>query len=131
MSLDMTHRFLVDFTIVLHFFWILFLIFGFIFALIKSKIALLHVAGLLFALFLNVMGWYCPLTYLENYLHALHDSNSTYAGSFIMNYLEHLIYPDLPEKYIRIGEILLVSLYIIGYAYLAKRYHILDRIKRQ
>ncbi len=127
----MTYRFLADFTIILHLVWILFLIFGFIFAVIKSKIAFLHVAGLLFALFLNIMGWYCPLTYLENYLYALHDSESTYTGPFIMDHLDHLIYPDLPEKYIRIGGILFVCLYVIGYAYLAKKYRILDRIKRQ
>jgi hypothetical protein len=42
-----------------------------------------------------------------------------------------LIYPDLPEKYIRIGGILFVCLYVVGYAYLAKRYRILGRIKRQ
>ena len=127
----MTHRYLADFIIILHFVWILFLIFGFIFALIESKIAFLHVAGLLFALFLNVMGWYCPLTYLEHYLYALHDSEATYTGPFIIDFLSHLIYPDLPEKYIRIGGILFVCLYVVGYAYLAKRYRILGRIKRQ
>lgn len=127
----MTYRFLADFTIILHFYWILFLIFGFIFALIKSKIAFLHVAALLFALVLNFMGWYCPLTYLENYLYALHDAKSTYTGSFIINYLDHLIYPDLPERYIRIGGILFVCLYAVGYACLAKKYRNLERIKRQ
>ncbi|UCF73386.1 MAG: DUF2784 domain-containing protein [Deltaproteobacteria bacterium] len=125
----MIYRFLADLTIVLHSVWILFLIFGFILALIRPKIAFLHVAGLLFAMFLNIMGWYCPLTYLENYLYSLDDSPSTYTGPFIMNYLNHLIYPDLPEKYIRIGDILFLCLYLIGYAYLAKRYHILKRIR--
>jgi len=127
----MIYRFLADFTILLHFLWILFIVFGFIFALIKSKIAFLHIAGLLFSVLLNIMGWYCPLTYLENYLHILHGSKTTYTGSFIINFLNHLIYPDLPEKFIRIGEVFFVCLYIIGYAYLAKKYHILERIKRQ
>lgn len=52
------------------------------------------------------MGWYCPLRYLENYLYALHDAEATHTGPFMINFLDHLIYPDLPETYIRIGGIL-------------------------
>jgi len=125
----MIYRVLADFVIVAHFVWILFLIFGFILALMKSKMAFLHVAGLLFTLFLNIMGWYCPLTYVENYLHTLPGSASTHSESFITPYLYHLIYPDLPEKYIRVGDILFFCLYLTAYGYLAKRYRILDRIK--
>lgn len=125
----MTYRVLADFVIVVHFLWILFLISGFILALIRSKIAFLHVAGLLFTLFLNIMGWYCPLTYVENYLHTLSGSTSTYSESFIATYFYHLIYPDLPEKYIRIGDIVFFCLYLSAYGYLAKRYRILHHIK--
>ena len=58
--------FLVDTTLIVHFLWILFLLFGFVFALKGSKIAYVHLGGLLFALVLNALGWYCPLTHLEN-----------------------------------------------------------------
>ena len=125
----MIYKFLVDFIIILHFLWILFIIFGFVFAFFGSKIVLLHLAGLFFALVMNLLGWYCPLTYLENYLYALHDINSAYSGSFVRNYLEPLIYPNLPERYIRTGEIVFVCLYIIFYVYLAKKHHVLDRLK--
>ena len=125
----MIYKLFAYFTILLHFVWIVFLVFGFFFALRKSKIALLHLAGLIFSLILNIMGWYCPLTYLENYLHYLDDRGSTYGGPFIIKYLEHIIYPDLPEEYIRIGEIIFVGLYIIFYAYMAKKHHILRWIR--
>ena len=126
----MIYSLLVHFTIVLHFLWILFIIFGFIFALKRSKIAYLHLSGVFLALFLNLMGWYCPLTYLENYLYTLHDIKSAYTKSFIIHYLEYLIYPDLPEPYIRIFTLFFVTLYVIFYTYLAKRYKLLGRIKR-
>ncbi|MGD2125960.1 MAG: DUF2784 domain-containing protein [Desulfobacteraceae bacterium] len=126
----MIYGLLADLVILLHFLWILFLVFGLIFALKKPRIAVFHGAGLLFSLLLNIMGWYCPLTYLENHFHALHDPGSAYMGPFVAKYVQDLVYPDLPEKIIRVGEIIFVSLYMIGYAYLAKKTHILDRIFR-
>jgi hypothetical protein len=125
----MIYRVLADFVMLAHFVWILFLIFGLILALMRSKMAFVHVGGLLFTLFLNIMGWYCPLTSVESYLHTLAGSASTHSESFITQYLYHLIYPDLPEEYIRVGDILFFCLYLTAYGYLAKRYRILDRIK--
>lgn len=121
----MLYNLLAHITILLHFVWILFLIFGFIFALRKSKIALVHVAGLLFSLVLNIFGWYCPLTYLESYLRYLHDTQSTYSGAFILHYIERIIYPDIPALYIRAGEIIFVIFYLVFYAYMAKKHHLL------
>ena len=125
----MIYKLLAYFTILLHFVWIVFLIFGFYFALKKSKIAWFHLAGLLFSLILNIMGWYCPLTYLENYLHYLGDRGSEYGGSFILKYSEYIIYPDLPETYIRIVGIIFVGFYTIFYVYMAKKYHVLRLIR--
>ncbi len=123
----MLYKLLAYFTILIHFVWILFIVFGFFFALIKSRIALLHLIGLFFSLVLNLMEWYCPLTYLENYLHSLHDMGSTYGGPFIIKYLEAVIYPDIPEHFIRTGGILLVIFYIIFYAYMAGKYQVFKR----
>jgi hypothetical protein len=123
------YRVLVEVTIIVHVIWILFLIFGFILALKRSKLAFLHLAGLLFTLFLNIMEWYCPLTYLENYLRASLGSSTNADGSFMVRYAYSLIYPDLPETYIRIGDTLFLCMYLTGYACLARKYHILDRIK--
>jgi hypothetical protein len=74
------------------------------------------------ALFLNVLGWYCPSTYLENYLRMSCGDDGSYGSSFITNYLESIIYPDLPETIIRIGEVVFVCLNLIGYGIIAKRY---------
>jgi hypothetical protein len=46
----------------------------------------------------------------------------TYAGSFIIHYLEPIIYPDMPEMIIRIGEILFVCVNLVVYGIIAKRY---------
>ncbi len=127
----MIYKLLAQFTIFLHFVWILFLIFGVLFVLRWPKIAVLHLGGLLFSLFLNFFRWYCPLTYLENYLRRLYDMKSAYDGPFTATYLERIVYPDLPELYVRISEILFVILYVGFYAYLARKHHIFARIRKK
>ena len=120
---------LVDITIAVHLLWILFLVFGFVFALKGSRIAYLHLGGLAFAFVLNALGWYCPLTYVENYFRALHDVHAIYSTSFMMKYMEKFVYPDIPENILRAGEIFLTALYILVYGYWAKRTGVWRRIK--
>ena len=122
---------LADIVLAIHLLWILFLLFGFIFALRRSKVAYVHLGGLLFALALNAMGWYCPLTHVENYFRFLHDVHSTYSTSFVMRLVEKLVYPDIPETFLRKGEIVLTVFYLLVYGYWAKRIGLWRRIRRR
>jgi len=121
---------LVDITIVVHFLWILFLVFGFVFALKGSRIAYIHLGGLVFALVLNALGWYCPLTHVENYLRSLQDPHSAYSTSFIARSLEKFVYPDISESLLRGAELILTSLYLLVYGYWAKRAGLWAHIRR-
>ena len=127
----MIHRLIVDFVILVHFVWIVFLIFGIGFAFKRSRIAWIHLGGLLFSLLLNALGLYCPLTYLEHYLRSLYLETVTYGEPFIAHYLEGIIYPDVPERIIRIGEILFVCINLIGYGIIAKRYFLKSQRERR
>jgi len=111
---------LADATILVHFFWIVFIIFGFVFALKRSKIAWLHLAGLSFSLFMNMCKWYCPLTYLENFLYTHANADLAYGGSFIGQHIGKLVYPSLPENVIRGGEIIFVVCNLIAYAFFVR-----------
>lgn len=117
----MAYTLLSDCVIIIHFLWVVFILFGFIISLRLRWIAFIHVAGLVFTLILNLKGWYCPLTYLENYLHRLSDSRLPYGGSFIAYYLGKLIYLELDGIYLRIGAIAWVILNMCGYAVQAKK----------
>ena len=112
---------LVDITIIVHFLWILFLVFGFVFALQGSRIAYIHLGGLVFSLVLNALGWYCPLTHVENYFRSLHEAHSAYSTSFIARGLEKFVYPDIPENLLRGGEVLLTAFYLLAYGYWAEK----------
>jgi len=124
----MPYRFLTDLVILLHLLWILFLVFGVLLVFVRAKIAIFHLAGLLFSLILNLMGWFCPLTYLENHLRGLSDPGTRYLATFVTKTIVPVVYPDLPERVVRIGEMIFVGVYILLYAYLAKRHRILSRI---
>ena len=117
----MLYRLLSDLVILVHFLWIVFILFGFLVALKYVKISFIHIAGLAFTLVLNLGGWYCPLTHLENYLHGLYDPQLLYGGSFITNNLQRLIYLTLDEVYLRMGAIAWVGLNMGGYALLLRR----------
>jgi hypothetical protein len=122
---------LVDITITVHLLWILFLVFGFVFALRGSRIAYVHLGGLVFALVLNAVGWYCPLTYVENYFRALQDVHSIYSTSFITRLGEKLVYPDISENLLRGGEIILTVLYLLVYGYWAKKSGVWRRLREK
>ena len=128
----MMYGLLLDFIIGFHFLWILFILFGLFAVWFRPKLAYLHATGLLFSLLLNLMGWYCPLTYAEKYLKVSHRVGHAYEGSFLGHYLLPIIYPDLPEPCIRLGGVAFVSVQLILYVILIKKYGVFKgrKIKR-
>jgi len=91
----MSVRIVADIVVLIHFLWILFLIFGAFGGRRHKTIKVIHIGGLAFALMLQVFDWYCPLTHLEVWLRAMHDSGRAYAGSYLVHYLEKIIYLEV------------------------------------
>jgi len=82
-------------------------------------IRIFHIAGLLFAVLLQIFGWYCPLTYIEIWLREKHDPSITYKGSFIIHYVEKLVYIDLTREMVFVLTLMLVSISV--YMYLKRK----------
>jgi ABC-type multidrug transport system permease subunit len=96
----MIYKVLADITVFIHFLWVLFIIFG-AFAGIRSRIVMvIHISGIIMALVLQFRGWYCPLTYLEVWLRAQHSTELTYTGSFIIHYMEKIVYIQVSQNII-------------------------------
>ena len=70
---------------------------------------ILHLSGLAFALMIQVFGWYCPLTTLEVWLRSKHDPRLAYTGSFIIHYVEKIVYLDLSRTLIVMGTVIVVG----------------------
>ena len=110
-----------DAVIILHFLWILFILFGLLIGIKYGRLIWVHLRGLVFTLILNIGGWFCPLTYLENHLYSLYSPQLTYAGSFIGQYLQELIYLDVDESFLRIAAVIWVAINMGGYVLLFKK----------
>jgi hypothetical protein len=116
----MFYKLAADSVILIHLLWIIFLIFGVFLGKKFRTVKIFHIAGLGFAVIMQIFGWYCPLTYLEIWLRQRHDPLLTYSNSFIIHYAEKIIYIDLSPGIIWVLTVLLVS--ISAYIYLRRKY---------
>ena len=111
----MFYKLFADIFVLLHFLWILFLIFGVLLG-IKYRIArIIHISGIVFALIIQIFDWYCPLTHIELWLRTKQDPASSYSGSFIIHYVEKLVYIDISRTLIFMLSIFLFGSYIWVY----------------
>ena len=117
----MIYKITADFIVLLHFLWIIFLIFGAFIGRRYKWAKILHITAMGFAMLIQIVGWYCPLTYLETWLRRVHDPSQTYTGSFIINYVHEIVYIELPEKIILIATIFLVLMSTWIYLYKSKK----------
>lgn len=117
----MPYKALADIVVLIHLLWIVFLILGAVWGRKKTTVRIFHLSGLGFAVLMQAMGWYCPLTHLEAWLREKHAPGAAYPGSFIVHYAERLIYIDLSPKTIFIMTVLLVALNIVLYLGWKKR----------
>jgi hypothetical protein len=107
--------YVADLLVLIHLLWILFLLVGIVFVFKRSRIAYVHVCGLLFSACLNTMGWTCPLTALESGLRLAPD-RPRQEVSFVSRYVSPLVYPDLSEDVLRAGELVFVGMNLAVYA---------------
>jgi hypothetical protein len=91
----MYYKVLADTVVLIHFLWILFLPLGVLWGRRNKLIKIFHLSGLAFAFIIQILDWYCPLTYLELWLRSKHASSLTYTGSFIIHYIEKIVYIEL------------------------------------
>jgi len=111
----MIYKVVADIVVIIHFLWIIFLIFGAFFGVKNRFIKIFHISGLAFAFIIQVFDWYCPFTHLEVWLRSKHNPVLTYTGSFIIHYVENIIYIEVPRYLILIFTVLLCGLNIWFY----------------
>lgn len=115
----MPYKILADIVVIIHFLWILFLIFGAFLGVRSRALKIFHISGLIFAFVIQVFDWYCPLTHLEVWLRSRHNPALTYTGSFIIYYVEKMVYIELSRYLVLIFTILLCG--FNAWFYLRKR----------
>ncbi len=118
----MLYKVLADAIVIIHFAWILFMLLGFILTLCgffyrsffdRWLFRTLHLCGIAYVSLLAIMGKYCPLTILENTLRTRYDPELGYPGSFIVHYIEKLVYPDVSPLIILIPTVIIAVFTIV------------------
>ncbi len=103
----MLFKILADIVVSIHFLWIIFLFLGALWGIKNKAVMTFHLSGLAFAFIMQVFGWYCPLTYLEVWLRSGHNPSLTYTGSFIIHYVERVVYIELSRSLIFVFTLVL------------------------
>ncbi|MEO6332080.1 MAG: DUF2784 domain-containing protein [Gemmatimonadaceae bacterium] len=88
----MTYRVLADATMLVHFAFIAFVVLGGLLALRWRGVIWIHLPAAVWGVLIELRGWTCPLTPLENHFRRL-GGEAGYSGGFIERYLEPVIYP--------------------------------------
>ena len=89
----MVYRAAADAILAAHFAFVLFAVFGGLLVLRWPRLAWAHIPAALWAVFVELSGWICPLTPLEVALRRS-AGEAGYAGDFVLHYVAALLYPD-------------------------------------
>jgi len=103
---------------IVHFIFILFVVFGAFLFFASKKIIFIHIPALIWGSYIELTNSICPLTYLENWF--LHKANlTTYSEGFIQNYLVPIVYPVSLTKDLQIYlGIAIIVINIVIYAFI-------------
>jgi hypothetical protein len=115
------YQLLADSVLVLHFLFIAFVLGGGLLVLRRPRLAWLHLPAVVWGIVVEIMGWVCPLTPLENHLRVLAGA-SAYSGDFVQRYCLPVMYPAGLTPQIQMllaGVVLLLNALI--YAVLIRR----------
>lgn len=89
----MSPALLAELILLLHFIFILFVLFGGLLVMLRPWFAWLHVPMFLWGALVNISALRCPLTPLENHYRHLAGEGG-YEGGFVQHYIAPLVYPQ-------------------------------------
>lgn len=106
-----------DAVLLLHFAFVLFTVLGGVAVLFKRQVAWFHIPAVLWSSMINLGGWICPLTPLENYFRAQAGLKG-YEGGFVQHYIEPLVYPGgMPRNFELIAGISVILWNVLVYVF--------------
>lgn len=117
----MLYRLLADAVLLFHLAFILFVVLGALLVWRFPRLIWLHLPAVVWAALIEIIGFVCPLTPLENHLRRL-SGETGYQGGFIEHYLLPIIYPHELTHGVQIGlGIAVIAINVVAYALLRRR----------
>ena len=93
----MIYRILADITLILHFCFVIFVIFGGLLVLYRRFVLWIHLPALVWGVLIEFFRFTCPLTRLENQFRQL-GGEAGYEGGFIEHYFSALLYWQMDSQ---------------------------------
>lgn len=95
--------------LILHLGWLALLIVGALWTRGRPVWSALHILALLWGIVVEVSPWPCPLTLAEQYFET-RAGWLAYHGSFLVHYLDAIVYPNLPGWAVTIAGVSVCAL---------------------
>ena len=117
--LAMMDAFALDALLLLHGAFVLFVAGGGLLVMRFRKLLGWHLAAAAWGAVVEINGWICPLTLLENRLRVATGA-AAYKGDFLAHYLAAMIYPDGLTRGMQIGlgiGVVLLNALVYGYVW--------------
>ena len=117
----MIARLLADVVLVVHFLFIVFVVAGGFLALRWPRVAWVQAPCAVWGILIELRGWICPLTPLENALRR-RGGAAGYEGGFIEHYLLGVVYPTgLTREVQMVLGLAVIGINLVAYALLLRR----------
>ncbi|HVR29177.1 MAG TPA: DUF2784 domain-containing protein [Thermoanaerobaculia bacterium] len=118
----MIYRLLADAVVAVHFGFVVFVVAGGLLALRWRRAAWVHLPAAVWGAAIELAGWICPLTPLENELRR-RGGAAGYPGGFVEHYLLPVLYPaELTRTTQIVLGVLVIAVNVAIYAAVARRY---------
>ena len=112
-----------EFTIIVHFLFIVFVVIGSLLCLIKTKLLIVHLFSVAWGVYIELSSQICPLTYLENWF--LKKAGLIgYNEGFVSKYIFKLVYPSGLNEQIQILlaiVLILVNIFLYSIIFFLKK----------
>jgi hypothetical protein len=116
------YRVLADVVVLLHFLFVLFVVFGGFLVLRWRNLWWVHAPAAVWGALIEFRDWLCPLTPLENFFRR-RGGEGGYHGGFVERYILSLIYPgDIPRGVQIALGIGVIVINVLAYALVMRRH---------
>lgn len=104
------------FALSVHLVWIILVIFGALWTRHRPVWTAVHILALLWGIAVEAGPWSCPLTLAEQYFET-RAGLTAYHGSFLLHYLDAIVYPNLPQWAVTVAGVTVCALNLGIYAW--------------
>ena len=117
----MLYRLSADSVLIVHFCFVLFIIFGGLLVLRRRWMMWLHLPAVAWGVLIEYFRWICPLTTIEDFLRSLGGETGYGEGGFIEYYISAILYPSITPLVQYALIFILIAVNVGIYAYVFRR----------